>query len=87
MDKKLQKLKEKVADALKEKQIEVTNISFEKEGNYYFLRIELDKINGLDIDAVVDATNIINPIVDEEDITDESYILDVVSKERGDKNE
>ena len=84
MDKKLQKLKEKVADALKEKQIEVTNISFEKEGNYYFLRIELDKINGLDIDAVVDATNIINPIVDEEDITDESYILDVVSKERGD---
>ncbi len=87
MDKKLQKLKEKVADALKEKQIEVTDISFEKEGNYYFLRIELDKINGLDIDAVVDATNIINPIVDEEDITDESYILDVVSKERGDKNE
>lgn len=87
MDKKLQKLKEKVADALKEKQIEVTDISFEKEGNYYFLRIELDKINGLDIDTVVDATNIINPIVDEEDITDESYILDVVSKERGDKNE
>ena len=87
MDKKLQKLKEKVADALKEKQIEVTNISFEKEGNYYFLRIELDKINGLDIDTVVEATNIINPIVDEEDITDESYILDVVSKERGDKNE
>ena len=32
---------------------------------------------------IVDATNIINPIVDDYDFTDDSYILDVTSKERG----
>lgn len=83
MDEKLNVLKNRVADALKDMQIVVTNITFEKEGSYYFLRIELDKVNGLDIDTVVEATNIINPIVDDEDITDEPYILDVISKERG----
>ena len=58
-------------------------ISFDKEGSYYFLRITLDKVNGLDLDTVVEATNIINPILDELDIIEESYILDVSSKERG----
>ncbi len=83
MNNRLQKLKKRISQALKDLNIEVTDISFLKEGKYYFLRIELDKINGLDIDAVVEATNIINPIVDEENITEESYILDVISKERG----
>ena len=87
MDKKLEKLRNRVSDALKDMNIIVTDISFEKEGNYYFLRIELDRVNGLDIDTVVEATNIINPIVDEEDITDKPYILDVLSKERGDRDE
>ena len=31
----------------------------------------------------INATNIINPIVDDYDFTDDSYILDVTSKERG----
>ena len=37
----------------------------------------------MDMDSIVEATNIINPVVDEVDITDDSYILDVISKERG----
>lgn len=47
------------------------------------MTIELDKINGIDLDEIVEATNIINPIVDKMDFIDESYILDVISKERG----
>ena len=78
---------EKIEDAIKEPlakmEIVVDDISFEKEGSYYFLRITLDKVNGLDLDTVVEATNIINPILDELDIIEESYILDVSSKERG----
>ena len=78
---------EKIEDAIKEPlakmEIVVDDISFDKEGSYYFLRITLDKVNGLDLDTVVEATNIINPILDELDIIDESYILDVSSKERG----
>ena len=42
-----------------------------------------EEIGGIDLDGIVEATNIINPIVDEYDICDDSYILDVISKERG----
>ena len=56
-------------------------------GNYNVLEVTLDKVGGLDLEGVVNATNIINPIVDEYDFTNDSYILDVMSKERGEKNE
>mgnify|MGYP005794585443 CR=1 FL=1 len=79
----LEKIKDAIKDPLAKMKIIVDDISFEKEGSYYFLRITLDKVNGLDLDTVVEATNIINPILDELDIIEESYILDVSSKERG----
>ena len=55
----------------------------EKEGNYFYLKITLDRVNGLDLDTIVEATNIINPIIDKLDLIDEEYILDISSKERG----
>lgn len=61
----------------------VDSIVYEKEGSYYFLRIVLDKVGGIDMDAIVEATHTINPIIDELDPYEESYILDVSSKERG----
>jgi len=83
MEDHLKKLKNLVEEALKPKEIMVTDVSYHKEGNLNFLTIELDKINGIDLDVIVEATNIINPIVDKLDFIDESYILDVISKERG----
>ena len=47
------------------------------------LNIVLDRINGIDLDTIVEATNIINPILDEHDLIKEEYILDISSKERG----
>ena len=79
----LKTIKEKVAEALNGEEIIVDNIEFVKEGNYNFLRIVLDKTNGIDLDAIVKATNIINPILDKLDLIKEEYILDVLSKERG----
>ena len=79
----LEKIKDAIKEPLAKMGIVVDDISFEKEGSYYFLRITLDKVNGLDLDTVVEATNIINTILDELDIIEESYILDVSSKERG----
>ena len=61
----------------------VDSVLWEKEGNYYYLKIFLDKINGLDLDTIVEATNIINPIIDDLDLIKEEYILDISSKERG----
>ena len=43
----------------------------------------LDKVGGIDLDEIVAATEIINPIVDKYNICDDSYIMDVISKERG----
>ena len=74
---------QELIDELKQKEIIITDITYHNEGNYNFLTIELDKINGIDLDEIVDATNIINPIIDKLDFIDDSYILDVISKERG----
>ena len=43
----------------------------------------MDKVNGIDLDTIVHATDIINPIIDSLDLIDDTYILDIVSKERG----
>ncbi len=86
--KKLDELESLIKVALKEKEIIVDSVTYLKNsGNYNVLSVVLDKIGGIDLDTIVLATNIINPIVDRYDLTDESYILDVTSKERGEGNE
>lgn len=76
-------LRSELSKVLQEKEIIVDDIYTEKQGKYNVLTIVLDKVGGIDLDTIVDATNIINPIVDKYDICDDSYILDVISKERG----
>ncbi len=88
MKKDLAELEKLIKKALEVKEIIVDSVTYEKNsGNYNVLSVVLDKVGGIDLDAIVDATNIINPIVDDYDFTDDSYILDVTSKERGDYNE
>ncbi len=88
MPKSLEGLKKIISDTLKKDEIIVDEISYEKNsGNYNVLSVVLDKVGGIDLDTIVYATNIINPIVDKYDLTEDSYILDVVSKERGNENE
>lgn len=76
-------LKNELGKVLQTKEIIVDEIYTEKQGKYNVLTIVLDKVGGIDLDTIVEATNIINPIVDKYDICDDSYILDVISKERG----
>lgn len=83
MQAKLDEIKKIVADAMVKEDIIVCDVSFVKENNYNFLKITLDKVNGIDLDTIVKATNIINPLLDECDPIDEEYILDISSKERG----
>ena len=80
---KLNNLKKLISASLSDKNIIVDEVTYRKEGTINFLEIVLDKEEGIDLDTIVDATNIINPIVDEMDFVDESFVLDVVSKERG----
>ena len=88
MKKSLEELEKLIRKSLEEKEIIVDSVTYLKNsGNYNVLSVVLDKVGGIDLDTVVEATNIINPIVDEYDLTDDSYILDVTSKERGKDNE
>ncbi len=80
---KFDHLKSEINKALEEMEIFVDDIVYTKKGKYNFLEITLDKVGGIDLDAICEATRIINPIVDEEDFTKDSYILDISSKERG----
>ena len=79
----LNELKEKLQEEFKKTEIIVDEITFKKKGNYHFLTVVLDKVGGIDLDTIVEATKVVNKIVDKMDITDDSYILDVISKERG----
>ncbi|MBQ4031543.1 MAG: hypothetical protein II625_07285 [Bacilli bacterium] len=83
MNRILEEIKKAITDPMKEMDIIVDSVTYETEGNYTFLKIELDRVNGLDLDAVVEATNVINPIIDKLDLIDDSYILDISSKEKG----
>jgi ribosome maturation factor RimP len=83
MESVLNKIRALIETPMKEMDIIVDNIEWVIEGKYKYLKITLDRVNGIDIDTIVDATNIINPILDEHDLIKDEYILDISSKERG----
>ena len=83
MDKKVRDLIEK---PLNDINIKLDEVEYVKEGSVYFLRIIIDKEPYVDIDTCVKATEVINPLIDTlEDEYDEAYVLDVCSKEKGEK--
>ena len=80
MEEKIKKLLEKEVE---EAGVKIDSIKLEKEDNNLFLRIVIDRDEIIDLDKCVEVTNIINPILDETDLIEESYILDVSTKEKG----
>ena len=87
MKEKLEKIRECIEPEMKKLDIIIDSIEYVRKSNYNSLEIILDKLHGLDMDSIVEATNIINPIIDKLDLIDEEYILDISSKERGESNE
>ena len=79
----LDKIREGIEGTLLENGITIDEITYEKEGSINFLRIVIDKQVVVDLDTCVEATHIINDILDEIDVIEESYILDISSKEKG----
>ena len=77
---KVRKLLEKDVEA---SGVFIDSVKLEKEDNNLFLRIVIDRDEIIDIDKCVEVTNIINPLLDEKDLINESYILDVSTKEKG----
>ena len=77
------KVKELLNDKLDELNMFVDSVVLEPENNNLFLKICLDSNNTLDLDSIVKATKIINPIIDEADLINEQYILEVYGKSKG----
>lgn len=76
MEQKIRKVLEK---PLLEKNIVIDSITYEKEN----LNIILDSSDTLDLDKIVEASKIINDILDKEDFIKDKYLLDISSKEKG----
>lgn len=83
MDSVLEDIRKLIEPEMQKLDIIVDDITWENINNQNNLLITLDRVTPLDIDAIVEATNIINPILDEAALISDEYILDISSKERG----
>ena len=72
-----------ISDVIISNGYRLDNVLYVKEGNSYFLRVIIDKDGIIDVSDCSRVTKLINPILDEADPINESYILDVCSMEKG----
>ncbi len=83
-------MKEKIAnivnDAIKDLNLYVDDAFIKEEEQITSLNIILDSDEVIDLDLITEASRIINPIIDEADLIDKEYVLDISSKEKGDEN-
>ena len=80
-----EKVVSKVNPAIEGLNMYVSDVYVSTEENIKNLNIELDSDEVIDVKRVTEASKIINPIIDELDLIDGEYILDIHSKEKGDE--
>ncbi len=74
-----EKVKKAIEKPLENLNMVIDSISFEK-GN---LNIVLDSDEIIDLDRIVEASHLVNDILDKEDFIKDGYMLDISSKEKG----
>lgn len=76
-------IEEKVENLIKEKiqelGYELYDVQYVKEGKDYFLRVFIEKEDGIDLNDCEKVSNEINPLLDEKDFIKEMYFLEVSS--------
>ena len=84
-------MKEKVEallkDVLDELNLFVSDVYYSEEEGVKALNIELDSDDVIDVERITEATKVINPIMDQEELTKDIDVLDIHSKEKGENNE
>ena len=78
-------VKNLISDVINSNGYRLEDVLYVKEGNSYFLRVIIDKDGIINVDDCSRVTRLINPILDEADPIEESYILDVCSMEKGEQ--
>lgn len=86
MESKLEQIRKNIEAPLKKENITVDSIEYGKDHGEKTLFIVVDA-PVVDLNMCVKATEIINPIIDELDLIDEEYTLDVSGKVKGNKDE
>lgn len=71
-----------VGNKLDELNVYIYDVVEEKEGKDTYLRVVLDAEDIIDIDRVVKATKIIDPIIEKMNLIEGEYILDVYAKSK-----
>lgn len=79
MNKIIQEVTDYLEPIIKDNGVELVDVEFVKEGPSYYLRIYIDKENGVSIDDCVNVSRAIEVILDEKDIIKQQYILEVSS--------
>lgn len=70
---------ELVQPLVAEKQFELVDVEYVKEGGSYYLRIYIDKEGGITVNDCEDISRPFSDILDQEDYIEGSYILEVSS--------
>ena len=73
-----------LGDKLNELDVFIDDIYLEKEGKTNYLRVVIDSSTMIDIERVVAATKIIDPIIEKANLVNDEYILDIYAKSKGD---
>ena len=59
--------------------VELWDVRYVKEGSSYYLRVYIDKEDGINIDDCTNVSHAIDPVLDEADPIKDSYYLEVCS--------
>lgn len=81
-----EKVKEAVDVKIRHLNMFVNDVYTSVEEGVKTLNVELDSDLVIDVDRITDASKIINPIMDELDLIDGEYVLDIHSKVKGDSS-
>ena len=68
-----------VKDTVESCGVMLWDVRFVKEGASYYLRIFIDKAEGVNINDCTDVSHAVDPVIDEADPIDGSYYLEVCS--------
>ncbi len=68
-----------VKDTVESCGVDLWDVRFVKEGASYYLRIFIDKADGVSINDCTDVSHAVDPLLDEADPIDKSYYLEVCS--------
>lgn len=74
-----EKVESLISKKVQELGYELYDVQYTKEGKDYFLRIFIDKKEGIDLSDCEKVSNEINPLLDEKDYIKEMYFLEVSS--------